>query len=807
MTERPHTSEPMARPVAPPGRLIGLAGLTLGMFAFAAPLLSGNLAFFVLGLLILALGLLQNVSGFALRDADAAGSWFARGGASILTGVLLMAMPKLTFAGLAFFLGLSWLVSGGSTVAAALRRRVQPDWHWSLIDGAISLLLGLAIAVQWPITGVASVGVFVGLRFMSAGWSLLVGAPHESPGAMANAAGQHPDSRLALEPHPYIGKLVVELSNELAIRGRSDRGWRWLFLFTFFAIHVARMDIDWNLVGMLSPAGAVVGDVMLAIVLAYGIVAPISVSWRGATRRCERRAWTWYLAREDAGTTRGLRVRLIHAWLVRRLRGALRRNQARGSATAALGWGLQTGLPAVALLMALTPLWGVSWFFNTETWVTGGWEVWAEKRTDTWREEMVRAVKKEYGAAAAAPDFFRVTPKGLAGERDFSFIVIGDTGEGDASQHILRDQLLLVGQKPEVKFLVVSSDVIYPSGAMKDYEPKFYLPFKGFHKPIYAVPGNHDWYDALESFTANFLEPRAARAALRGRREADLNLTTTTEARIDDMIREAERLRGAYQIQAAQQRAPYFEVLTDRFSLLVVDTGILRRVDDDQMRWLDEALQRARTRFKMVILGHPFYAAGHYQGANDEDFARVHALLKKHAVNVVMAGDTHDFEFYKEPGSSDTNEQSMYHFVNGGGGAYLSIGTALAWPAQPPVEECGFYPRADALSASLDAYTPAWKQPLWLWVKHLGAWPSSPEGLASAFTYDRAPFFQSFMEVRVEGSTNRVRLWLYGTNGRLRWSDLHLNGGRAPGGQTPEELVEFTFPLHGNDPWAPHANH
>ena len=65
-----------------------------------------------------------------------------------------------------------------------------------------------------------------------------------------------------------------------------------------------------------------------------------------------------------------------------------------------------------------------------------------------------------------------------------------------------------VGQKPEVKFLVVSSDVIYPSGAMKDYEPKFYLPFKGFHKPIYAVPGNHDWYDALESFTANFLEPR-----------------------------------------------------------------------------------------------------------------------------------------------------------------------------------------------------------------------------------------------------------------------------------------------------------
>ena len=75
---------------------------------------------------------------------------------------------------------------------------------------------------------------------------------------------------------------------------------------------------------------------------------------------------------------------------------------------------------------------------------------------------------------------------------------------------------------PDVKFLVVSSDVIYPAGAMKDYEPKFYLPFKGFEKPIYAMPGNHDWYDALEAFAANFLEPEAARAAMtRASVEAD----------------------------------------------------------------------------------------------------------------------------------------------------------------------------------------------------------------------------------------------------------------------------------------------
>ena len=52
----------------------------------------------------------------------------------------------------------------------------------------------------------------------------------------------------------------------------------------------------------------------------------------------------------------------------------------------------------------------------------------------------------------------------------------------------------------------MSSDVIYPAGAMQDYEANFYLPFQGFAKPIYAIPGNHDWFDALEGFNANFLE-------------------------------------------------------------------------------------------------------------------------------------------------------------------------------------------------------------------------------------------------------------------------------------------------------------
>ena len=58
-------------------------------------------------------------------------------------------------------------------------------------------------------------------------------------------------------------------------------------------------------------------------------------------------------------------------------------------------------------------------------------------------------------------------------------------------------------------------------------------------------------------------------------------------------------------------------------------------------------------------------------------------LLRAHDVRAIMAGDTHDLEYYREPVPRDEGSALVHHWVNGGGGAYLSFGTALAWPNQP----------------------------------------------------------------------------------------------------------------------------
>jgi hypothetical protein len=268
---------------------------------------------------------------------------------------------------------------------------------------------------------------------------------------------------------------------------------------------------------------------------------------------------------------------------------------------------------------------------------------------------MIDAVTRIYGDG---DELFIIKPDGVDGGRDFSFLVIGDPGEGDASQYSLVSSYLTLGLQDRVKFLVLSSDVIYPAGSMHDYEANFYLPFQGFAKPIYAIPGNHDWFDALEGFNANFLEPKAARAALEARVEADPGLTSTNEQRIERLVGEAARLRQLYAANAGKQRAVFFELQTDGFALLAIDTGILRTIDERQWTWIERTLERSRGKFIMAIVGHPRFAGGHdippaAEGGNvsdfSEKFAALYQLLAKHDVRIAMAGDTHDFEYYKEP--------------------------------------------------------------------------------------------------------------------------------------------------------------
>ena len=704
---------------------------------------------------------------------------------SLIIALILINAPFL--AGAAVLAGMAgfFLVDALRYGVAALRRPDAGSRRLAILAmlGNLAVALLIVLARHWAVTW--TMAAAVALRIAGVGWNIAVSPVHTAADADESVVAE-----LGLPDDPRITEMMAALEASESARAPVDRGWILSFVATLFAIHIGRMGSDGTLLGLVAPAVAVAGDMLVAVLITLLLLNPVYLLWRWPTRWIERPMWRWFLAR-DAGTAPGWSARIATAWLRTRLRYAIRMRTARYSIRSAINRSLQVGLPLAAVIAATVPIWGMSWYFDTENWAAGMWNSWAESRTDTWREAMIGAVLAD-PQTGRLPAPFAVRPAGVDGSGDFSFLVIGDTGEGDASQHILRDQLLTAANLPEVRFVAISSDVVYPVGSMKDYEAKFWLPFKGVTKPVYAIPGNHDWYDALEAFAVTFLEPAAARASIRARVEKDLRLTSTTDARIEDLVQRAAWLRGQYQVPTGFQRGPFFEIQTERFALIAVDTGVVKRVDPEELKWLHGALDRARGKTIMAILGHPFYAGGYELVEGHEDFAELKRLLHDRGVTIVMAGDTHDLEYYVEPRPDGA---ATHHFVNGGGGAYLSFGTALAWPERPPVADWAYYPNHAEVSDKIESRTPWWKRPAWWWTREFGAWPFSAEWLSAAFDYNVAPFFQSFVEVRVERSADRVLLRPWGVHGRLTWGDIASSPSIRPAGVTKDTPVEWFVPM------------
>jgi uncharacterized membrane protein HdeD (DUF308 family) len=761
---------------------LGRFGLGTGVFlaalaCFAAPFLSPASSDQLVGLLLTISGCIEVMHSFRLAGEPSRRAGYVSGAMTVGMGILVLAAPLLLTSALILFLAFVFGADGFQQLVSIPGRLKAGEGALRATMMAIGnfLVAGLLVFNPFFLPTLAIAG---GLRLLGSASAML-----SNPVLEARDAGLEITSELDLPDYAELH----ELANHIAAREQTartvDRRWVLVYLVTLFAMHVARMPVEFSAVGLLGPFVAVSGDAFIALVVSFGFIVPTYFLVRKVFRRPLRSAFSFVFSPD---TKSSVWMKPLRWLLTLRLRFAIRMRQSSYSGFVAMERGLALGLPVAAVIAGTVPVWGMNWYFDTENWASGVADSYAAHRTYSWREAMVRAAVENDGKAYHGTGFM-IEP-GLDQE-DFSFIIIGDTGEGDASQLVLKDQLIKCGLKPEVKFLVISSDVIYPDGAMRDYEHKFFLPFKGFDKPIYAIPGNHDWYDSLESFAAVFFEPEAARRAIHARVEADQNLTTTTESRIESLLQQSERLSGQYGLSVGHQKAPYFQLQTEQFAFIAVDTGVLRRVDPDQRRWLTAALREAEGKFIMLLLGHPFFAEGIDWTHGKPDFIDLRNIARDAGAQVIMAGDTHDFEYYFEPG-----EPGIHHFVNGGGGAFMSYGPALAYPDNPALKKSAIYPTTDDVKQKLEDLTPWYKAPVWWWTRDYNAWPFSAKWLSAAFDYNRAPFHQSFVEVQVRPSEGVVRFVPWGIHGPLEWSDLQLRDFEVPNG---DDMAVFEVAMPG----------
>ena len=532
-------------------RITGVLLIALGVCALSAPLATGRWSIAILGLPLIALSAAEAYEVFASPRRSKLSAYLPSL-LAMLAGNTLLLSSAFVLTGMLIVLSGILVVDASSKFLAAWHE--EPSTRLPLVlNGLVDL--GSA-ALLWYLSrkiGIGqAIGIIVGTYIAAAGWRMLMAPPDaEVTGGTDTALAVHPDARLVLPPDRIFARLRTEANTSWRAVQAADFMWMLTLGAVFLAIHIGRMPMSDTLLGRSSPFVATAGDLLMTLIVAMLALLPYRLLWRRLTRPIERLAWSLHLgARGGMASMNPAADWLIGRWLESRFWFTIRLREGRNSISAALTLLLRLGLPVTAFFVAFNPAWGFSWYFNTESWATGIYQKLTELRVDSWRLKMVEGVKRVY--SSDGDDLFRINPKGVEGGQDFSFLVIGDPGEGDPSQYSLASSYLKLGLKDDVKFLVISSDVIYPAGAIEDYEANFYLPFQGFAKPIYAIPGNHDWYDALEGFNANFLEPKAARAAIEARVEADLGLTSTNTRRIDKFMTEAGRLRRLYGIDVGK---------------------------------------------------------------------------------------------------------------------------------------------------------------------------------------------------------------------------------------------------------------
>lgn len=160
---------------------IGIFLVVAGFLSLAAPFSAGLSVTLMVGTLILFSGAAQ------LLLVIKAGS-FGRGILlaifailSVVAGAYMLSQPVDALVTLTLFLAAYFVASGIVQIVGAFGARPEAGWGWLLFGGIVSVLLGLMIWQQFPLSGVWAVGALVGIHLLMSGATLIAVAFNRNP--------------------------------------------------------------------------------------------------------------------------------------------------------------------------------------------------------------------------------------------------------------------------------------------------------------------------------------------------------------------------------------------------------------------------------------------------------------------------------------------------------------------------------------------------------------------------------------------------------------------------------------------------
>lgn len=153
--------------------VLGVVLVLLGMMALGWSVLTTLVSVVIFGWFLLLGGVLSVVNAFLRRRW---GGFFLELFAGILYavfGLMVVGNPAVSAVALTLLIAVFLMIGGLFRILTALTVRFH-HWIWVLLNGVISLLLGLMIWNQWPVSGLWVIGLFIGIDLIFYGWSLIM---------------------------------------------------------------------------------------------------------------------------------------------------------------------------------------------------------------------------------------------------------------------------------------------------------------------------------------------------------------------------------------------------------------------------------------------------------------------------------------------------------------------------------------------------------------------------------------------------------------------------------------------------------
>ena len=217
----------------------------------------------------------------------------------------------------------------------------------------------------------------------------------------------------------------------------------------------------------------------------------------------------------------------------------------------------------------------------------------------------------------------------------YTFIVFGDSGMGTRGQYLLAAQM--ADAQPPVDFLLHTGDMVYPAGLRKDYEERFFAPYRRLlaHVDLWPCLGNHDVQkDGSAPAYHEIFESR------------------------DD---------GPPGRPAGDNY--WFDYASSRIAVLDsnVDEATLR---DRIAPWLSTVMAAPEPRWRFVVFHHPPYTNGKHRENVSAQRVLV-PVIEATGVDIVFNGHDHNYQRTKplREGQIVAPAAGVVYVVTGAGGA------------------------------------------------------------------------------------------------------------------------------------------